>query len=83
MGRPLKLAIAILREYPVRVAITSAATIAATCVVVWFAGGYEALLRSFDEYSGKALGRYILSVAPISASPDASVPTLVVEALRG
>jgi putative ABC transport system permease protein len=78
----LALAAAFLRQYPVRVVLTSIATAAATCVVIWCAGGYEALLRSFDEYANKALGRYTLSVAPISASPEAFVPPEVVEELR-
>ena len=82
MKAALALAAAFLRQYPVRVVLTSIATAAATCVVIWCAGGYEALLRSFDEYANKALGRYTLSVAPISASPEAFVPPEVVEELR-
>jgi putative ABC transport system permease protein len=78
----LKLAIAFLREHPVRGVLTSIATIAAACMVIWVVSGYEALLSTFDEFSNKALGRYSLSVAPISVVPGRSVPAAVAKELR-
>ncbi|MFC7338346.1 FtsX-like permease family protein [Haloferula chungangensis] len=65
MRTVLLLALSYFREHPVRIALTSLATIAAATMVVWVVSGYDALLGSFDEFSDLALGRYPLSVAPI------------------
>ncbi|MEZ0385613.1 MAG: FtsX-like permease family protein [Verrucomicrobium sp.] len=66
MKTVLKLSLAHLREHPLRLALTSLATAAAAAMVIWVVSGYDALLRTFDEYANLALGRYELSVAPIS-----------------
>ena len=66
MRRVLKLSLAFLKEHPLRLILTSLATIAATCMVVWVVSGYDALLHSFKAYSNDALGNYTLAVAPIS-----------------
>ncbi|MCX7804145.1 MAG: ABC transporter permease [Planctomycetota bacterium] len=77
-----KLAVASLRAHPARAMLTSAATLASACMVVWVVSGYDALLRSFDEFSNRALGRYALSVAPIAGGEDAAIPPGAAEALR-
>ena len=77
-----KLAIGFLRHHPVRLFLTVSATAAATCLVLWMVSGYEALLRSHDVFAERALGRYSLSVDPISRKWDRQVPPEVVEALR-
>jgi putative ABC transport system permease protein len=74
MRKVLKLAVAFLREYPIRVLLTSLATAASCAMVVWVGSGYDALLASFDEYANKALGRYVLAVAPISSNEAVAVP---------
>lgn len=66
MKTVLSLSIAYLRERPLRLILTSLATMAAAAMVVWVVSGYDALLGTFDRYSNLALGRYPLSVAPIS-----------------
>ncbi|MGD8450607.1 MAG: ABC transporter permease [Phycisphaerae bacterium] len=89
----LKLTFAFARERIMRVVLTSLATIAAACMVVWVVSGYDALLNSFENFSDKALGRYPLAIAPIShfrqyapgAIPthaEKYVPPALVEALR-
>ncbi|HEY1066055.1 MAG TPA: ABC transporter permease, partial [Pirellulales bacterium] len=95
MSKVWKLAIAFLREQPVRVMLTSFATIAATCTVIWVAAGYDAMLSSFDVWANVALGRYELAIAPISpespvdpSDPDSPkrpnhVPDDVLPAMRG
>lgn len=93
MRRVLKLSLAFLKEHPLRLILTSLATIAATCMVVWVVSGYDALLHSFKAYSNDALGNYTLAVAPISdfrqwapgAVPEAAegdIPRQVVRDLR-
>lgn len=77
-----KLAFAFLWQHPVRMFLTVFATLAATCLVTWIVSGYEALLRSHDVYAERAMGRYTLSVDPISRQWDRQVQTAVVEALR-
>lgn len=81
MNKVWTLAVAFLREHPARVILTSLATIAATCMVLWVATGYDALKKSFDVWASVALGHYELSLAPISAH-DSIVPQEVVEAMR-
>ncbi len=78
----VRLAVAFLRARLVRCVLSVLAIAAATCVVVWIVGGYEALLKSYDKYAQRALGRYILSVDPISRALDREVPPSVVDALR-
>jgi putative ABC transport system permease protein len=82
MSKVLKVAWANFRERPVRVALTATATAAAACLVIWIASGYEALLKTFDEYSNLALGRYTLAVAPIAAAKPGAVPPGVAADLR-
>ena len=65
MKTVLLLSLTYFREHPLRIALTSLATIAAATMVVWVVSGYDALLGSFDKFSDLALGRYPLSVAPI------------------
>lgn len=65
MNIALQLAWAYFRERPLRLTLTSLATIAAATMVVWVTSSYDAVLSSFDKYSNLALGRYQLSVAPI------------------
>ncbi len=81
MSPVVRLALAAARARPVRVLLTAAATAAAVCLVVWVASGYDALARSIDHYSSKALGRYPLSVGPISEAPGLSLSPDVLEAL--
>lgn len=83
MRRIVRLAVAFLREHPVRLLLTSVATIASSCMVIWVASSYDSLLLTFDEYANKALGRYQLSVAPIGTTDDQQVvPPEVLHALR-
>lgn len=82
MNKVWTLAIAFLREHPTRVVLTSVSTVAATCMVVWVAAGYDSLLLAFDEWANLALGRYELSIAPISTEKPSAVPVEVLEALR-
>ena len=77
-----KLAMGFLRQHPVRLFLTVFATVAATCLVLWMVSGYEALLRSYDVFAERALGRYTLSVDPISRKWDRQVLPEIVEALR-
>lgn len=80
MRTTFRLALSFLRERPIRLALTSLATIAATCMVVWIASGYDSLIVTFDEYANVALGRYQLAVAPISATAGQSIaPDVVAE----
>ncbi len=82
MSRVFKLALAFMREHPARVVLTAIATAAATCMVVWVASGYDALIRTFDEYANKTLGRFVLSVGPIASAVDIAVEPEVLEQLR-
>ncbi|MDP0492263.1 MAG: ABC transporter permease [Verrucomicrobiota bacterium JB023] len=66
MSRVFSLSLAYFRQHPLRVALTSLATAAAAAMVIWVVSGYDALLGTFDRYANLALGRYPLSVAPIS-----------------
>ena len=60
----LNLVLANLRQHPGRLALTSAAVVAASCVVIWVTGGYDAMLGQFDEFADEYLGRYQLVVVP-------------------
>ena len=82
MSRVFKLALAFMREHPARVVLTAIATAAATCMVVWVASGYDALIRTFDEYANKTLGRFVLSVGPIASAAEVAVEPEVLEQLR-
>ncbi|MBN2584479.1 MAG: ABC transporter permease [Planctomycetes bacterium] len=79
---PVRLAAAFLRARIARCVLSVLAIMAATCVVVWVVGTYEALLKSYDVFAQRALGRYILSVDPISRALDREVPPSVVTELR-
>lgn len=63
----LKLSLASFRENKIRLLLTSLATVAAATMVVWVGSGYDALMKSFEDYSENALGHYQLSVAGISS----------------
>ncbi len=82
MSRVCQLAIALLREHPARVLLTSIATAASACLVLWFASGYDALLKSFDVWASVALGHYELSIAPIESDEDSQVSPQVLDAMR-
>ncbi len=82
MKTVLKLAIRFLQQHPFRLFLTVCATAAATCLVLWVVSGYEAILRSYDVFANRALGRYALSVDPISRKWDRQVLPEIVEALR-
>lgn len=82
MSKVWQLAVAFLREHPARVVITTLATMAATCMVVWVAAGYDSLLQSFDTWANVALGHYELSIAPISQEAESGVPVEVLNAMR-
>ncbi|MEW4528089.1 ABC transporter permease [Maioricimonas sp. JC845] len=82
MRKVVNLAIGFLREHPVRFVLTTVATAAATCLVLWVASSYEALLTTYDEYANLALGRYELAIAPISMKAEDHVPPECLEDLR-
>jgi len=82
MNQVWKLAIASLREHPRRLLLTSLATTASACLVIWVVSGYDALLKSHDEYSNLALGEYPLAIAPIDLTDPPNVPLEVVDALQ-
>ncbi len=93
MKEVLQLTWAYLRHHPARMILTALATVAASCMVVWVVSGYDAMLVQFAQYSEKALGRYQLTIVPIStfrqvapgAIPYAAekyVPWEVVDSLR-
>lgn len=82
MKKVWKLAISFVREHPARLILTSLATVAAAGMVIWIAAGYDSLLRTFDVWANKALGRYELSIAPIATEGKPTVPPAVLEAMR-
>jgi len=82
MKKVWRLGWAFLWEYPTRTILTSLATVAATCLVLWVAAGYDSLLKTFDIWSSRALGRYELSVGPIARENPSEVPSEVLDALR-
>lgn len=82
MNKVWKLAAAFLREHPARVVLTSLATAAATCMVVWVGASYDALLKTFDVWASVALGHYELSIAPIARDPSTIVPLEVLQAMK-
>ncbi|MFI4875932.1 MAG: FtsX-like permease family protein, partial [Blastopirellula sp. JB062] len=82
MRKVAKLAIAFLCEHPSRVILTSLATAASACMVIWATAGYDALLQSFDRWANVALGRYELSIAPIATNEPTFVPQAAVDAMR-
>lgn len=82
MRKVFRLAVAFLREHPARVALTSLATMAATCLVIWIAAGYDSLLQTFDYWASQALGHYQLSIGPIAMEGNPAVPREVLDAIR-
>ncbi|WP_278465643.1 ABC transporter permease [Gimesia maris] len=82
MKKVIRVSLSFVRERPNRVMLTSLATIAATCIVVWVASGYDMLLKNFDIYSDLVLGRYELAVAPIDLNGETVVPAEVLSDLR-
>ncbi|TWT64748.1 Macrolide export ATP-binding/permease protein MacB [Allorhodopirellula solitaria] len=63
-------------------ALTTVATAAAVCMVIWVSSGYEALHQTYDDYADLALGRYELAIAPISAADTDFVAPEVLPQLR-
>ena len=61
--------------------LTSLATIASACVVVWVVSGYDALVGQFGSKATEYLGRYDLFLVPDSAE-DSSLPTELVDAMH-
>ena len=82
MSKVLNIVFAYLLEHPLRFGLTTTATAAATCLVIWIASSYDALHRTYDEYANLALGRFELAIAPTSMKPEDSVPMEVVADLR-
>ncbi|QDS94758.1 Macrolide export ATP-binding/permease protein MacB [Roseimaritima multifibrata] len=80
--KTLKLAFRLLLERPARLAFTTLATAAAVGLVIWISSGYEALEKTYDEYSNLALGRYELTVAPIQLDEGVYVSEKVLAELR-
>ena len=76
-----KLALAYAWRHPARMLLTSLATIASACVVVWVVSGYDALVGQFGSKATEYLGRYDLFLVPDSAE-DSSLPTELVDAMR-
>lgn len=79
--KAIDLALASLRHRPARVVLTSLATAASVCVVLWVSSSYEALAKSVDHFSSMALGKYPLAVGPISEAAELAVPAEVSSAL--
>lgn len=82
MSQVVLLARAFLFEHPVRLLLTTAATAAATCLVVWIVSSYDALQRTYDEYAELALGRYDLAIAPIDLDGKHVIAPQLVSDLR-
>lgn len=82
MSKVFNIVFAYLLEHPLRFVLTTTATAAATCLVIWIASSYDALHRTYDEYANLALGRFELAIAPTSMKPEDSVPMEVVADLR-
>ena len=76
-----KLALAYAWRHPVRMLLTSLATIASACVVVWVVSGYDALVGQFGSQATEYLGRYDLFLVPDSAD-DSSLSLGLVETMR-
>ena len=81
MNVSAKLALAYAWRHPVRMFLTSLATIASACVVVWVVSGYDALVGQFGSKATEYLGRYDLFLVPDSAE-DSSLPTELVDAMH-
>ena len=76
-----KLALAYAWRHPARMLLTSLATIASACVVVWVVSGYDALVGQFGSKAAEYLGRYDLFLVPDSAE-DSLLPMDLVEAMH-
>jgi putative ABC transport system permease protein len=76
-----KLALAYARRHPARMLLTSLATIASACVVVWVVSGYDALVGQFGNKAAEYLGRYDLFLVPDSAQ-DSVLPAELIEAMH-
>ncbi len=82
MGKVLGLTWAYLRARPVRNGLAALATVCSVCMVVWVASGYDALLKTFDNFAERGLGRYELSVAAVASATAIAVPDDALDALR-
>ncbi|MFG0264823.1 MAG: FtsX-like permease family protein [Rhodopirellula sp. JB055] len=78
----IRLALAFLRERTTRTTLTTVAIAAAVCMVIWVSSSYEALHKTYDEFSNLALGRYELAIAPISGDEHDFVTPDVLQPLR-
>jgi hypothetical protein len=76
-----KLALAYAWRNPARMLLTSLATIASACVVVWVVSGYDASVGQCGSKATEYLGRYDLFLVPDSAE-DSSLPAELVAALN-
>ena len=76
-----KLALAYAWRHPARMFLTSLATIASACVVVWVVSGYDALVGQFGGKASEYLGRYDLFLVPDSAE-DTLLPAELLDAMR-
>ena len=76
-----KLALAYAWRHPARMFLTSLATIASACVVVWVVSGYDALVGQFGGKASEYLGRYDLFLLPDSAE-DTLLPAELLDAMR-
>lgn len=78
-----KLATAYACRHPARMLLTSAAMIAAACVVVWVVSGYDAMVSRFGGAAEEYLGRYDLFVVPdATKEKEAFIPSEVTKSLR-
>ena len=59
------------RRRPGRVVLTSLATIAAACIVVWVVSGYDALVGQFGGMGDEYVGRHALLLLPARADEAA------------
>ncbi|BBO32085.1 ABC transporter permease [Lacipirellula parvula] len=74
------------RRRPGRLVLTTLATVAAACVVVWVVSSYDSLLVHFDKFSDEYLGRYQVIVVPARPKETTTfgprqTPTLPISAL--
>ena len=76
-----KLALAYAWRHPARMLLTSLATIASACVVVWVVSGYDSLVGQFGSKATEYLGRYDLFLVPDSAD-DSTLPAELVAAMH-
>ncbi|MEM8911432.1 MAG: ABC transporter permease [Planctomycetota bacterium] len=67
---------------PTRTLLTTMATAASVCLLIWIVSVYLSAIRSFDLYASRALGRYQLIVDPVSRKVNREVDPQAIEILR-